>query len=578
MSDKNVVEFWYFFLLLGCVFISSIGLTGCRQIPEKPLYEVQKSAVYDSAAVVSAHPLASQIGTDILHRGGNATDAAIAVQFALAVVYPRAGNLGGGGFMVIRTATGESAALDYREKAPAAATTDMYLDSLDNVIPDLSRRGHLSVGVPGTVAGMVAAHKRYGKLPNFADLVIPARRLAEQGFRLTRSEAERLNTYREDFLPYHPSDSPFLQHTPWREGDLLVQKDLAATLRRIEEQGAAGFYEGKTAELLVAEMQRGGGLITAADLENYSAIWRKPVVGDYKNYRIISMPPPSSGGICLLQILENVEDYPLREYGFQSVRAMHLIAEAERRAYADRAKHIGDSDFYQVPFDTLLNDDYIRRRMVNFNSQRATRSDSILAGNIILPESFETTHTSVVDATGNAVSVTTTLNLNYGSKVLVAGAGFFLNDEMDDFSAKPGVPNYFGLVGAEANKIEPGKRMLSSMTPTIIEKDGELFMILGSPGGSTIITSVFQVFINVAEFGMTLPEAVNAKRFHHQWLPDVIMTETGIGADTSALKAMGHQIAPDKRLGLVKAIRVLPDGRLEAAGDPRHADDDTAGY
>ena len=565
----------------GVLLFSNVGCQQAVDVVQEKIkpYEIQQSAVFDSTAVVSAHPLASEIGKDILRQGGNAIDATIAVHFALAVVCPRAGNIGGGGFMIVRTAAGESAALDYREKAPAAATTDMYLDSLGNVIPDISRKGHLAVGVPGTVDGMIKAHAKFGKMKRFGDLVAPAVKLATEGYQISKTEADRLNEYQDEFRKFQSETSPFIKSEAWKSGDLLVQKDLGKTLKRIENQGRAGFYAGETADLLVKEMERGGGIITKADLENYSSVWRKPIIGDYKNYRIISMPPPSSGGICLLQILEGVEDYPLAEYGFQSPQSIHLITEAERRAYADRAEHLGDSDFYPVPLEKLSNPDYIRERMSDYNDKMATPSDSILAGNInIAPESFETTHTSVIDAEGNAVSVTTTLNLNYGSKVIVEGAGFLLNDEMDDFSAKPGVPNFFGLVGAEANKIEPNKRMLSSMTPTIIEKDGKLFMVLGSPGGSTIITSVFQVFINVAEYEMSLPEAVAAKRFHHQWLPNTIMTEANMSIDTTALKAMGHVIDPKKRIGLVKAIQVLPEGRLSVSGDPRHADDDVAGW
>ena len=568
-------------LVLGALLFVNFG---CQQVVEiipvdiEP-YDIQQSAVFDSVAVVSAHPLASEIGKDILRQGGNAVDATVAIHFALAVVCPRAGNIGGGGFMMVRTAAGESAALDYREKAPAAATTDMYLDSLGNVIPDISQKGHLAVGVPGTVDGMIKAHARFGKIKQFGDLVAPAVKLAKEGYQISKAEADRLNEYQEAFRKFQTDTSPFLKNEGWKSGDLLVQKDLGNTLQRIENQGRAGFYAGQTADLLVKEMEKGGGIITKTDLENYSSIWRDPIIGDYKNYRIISMPPPSSGGICLLQILEGVEDYPLAEYGFQSPQSIHLITEAERRAYADRAEHLGDSDFYSVPVEKLSNPTYIRQRMADYDAKMATPSDSILAGNInISPESFETTHTSVVDAEGNAVSVTTTLNLNYGSKVIVEGAGFLLNDEMDDFSAKPGVPNFFGLVGAEANKIEPNKRMLSSMTPTIVEKNGKLFMVLGSPGGSTIITSVFQVFINVAEYEMSLPDAVAAKRFHHQWLPNTIMTEADMTIDTNALKAMGHVIDPKKRIGLVKAIHVLPEGGLSVSGDPRHADDDVAGW
>jgi gamma-glutamyltranspeptidase/glutathione hydrolase len=565
----------------GIALFSNIGCQKAAEIEHSEIkpYSIQQSAVFDSTAVVSAHPLASEIGKNILRQGGNAIDATIAVHFALAVVCPRAGNIGGGGFMIVRTTEGETAALDYREKAPAAATTDMYLDSLGNVIPDISRKGHLSVGVPGTVDGMVKAHERFGKIKHFGDLVAPAVKLATEGYQISKTEADRLNEYQDEFRKFQTETSPFIKAEAWKSGDLLVQKDLGKTLQRIEKGGRNGFYAGETADLFIKEMEKGNGIITKEDLANYSSVWRDPIIGDYKDFRIISMPPPSSGGICLLQILEGVEDFPLAEYGFQTPKSIHLITEAERRAYADRAEHLGDSDFYPVPLEKLSNPDYIRERMSDYNAKLATPSDSILAGNInIAPESFETTHTSVIDADGNAVSVTTTLNLNYGSKVIVEGAGFLLNDEMDDFSAKPGVPNFFGLVGAEANKIEANKRMLSSMTPTIIEKEGKLFMVVGSPGGSTIITSVFQVFINVAEYGMNLPEAVAAKRFHHQWLPNTIMTEADINIDTMTLKEMGHIIDPKKRIGLVKAIHVLPEGGLSVSGDPRHADDDVAGW
>ncbi len=564
--------------LLLLIPLLGLFMVGCRQEPGVP-YTAEKSAVFDSAAVVSPHPLASEVGREILARGGNAVDAAIAIQLAIAVVYPRAGNIGGGGFMVIRQADGSTAALDYRERAPRRATRDMYLDSLGNVIPDLSTRGHLAAGVPGTVAGLVAAHERYGSLP-WADLVTPAIELAEEGFPVSITEAERLASFQEDFRAFNTVPNPFI-NDQWAEGERLQQPDLAVTLRRIAEQGRAGFYTGETADLIVAEMESGGGLIAREDLADYRAEWREPVTGRYKNYRIISMPPPSSGGIALVQLMRLVEPYPLREYGFHSTRAVHLMAEAERRVYADRAEHLGDSDFYPVPQDSLLQEDYLRERMASFRTDSATASAAIKAGDFVLAmESFETTHTSVVDAQGNAVAVTTTLNSNFGNKVIVDGAGFFLNNEMDDFSAKPGVPNQFGLVGAEANAIEPGKRMLSSMTPTIVERDGEFFLVLGAPGGSTIITAVFQVMLNTIEFGMPLDSAVVAPRFHHQWLPDQILVEQEAlsPAVRDSLRAMGHLLEEVERMAVIKAILRRPDGRLHAAGDPRNPDDDVAGF
>ena len=482
--------------------------------------------------------------------------------------------------MVVRTKDGETAALDYREKAPLAAHRDMYLDSLGNVIDGLSTMGHLAAGVPGTVAGLFEAHKKYGRIRDMKELIQPAIELAERGFQISATEANRLNGFQEGFRKYNEEPNPFIKDS-FQLGDLMVQKKLAETLRQIRDRGTAGFYEGPVAEAIVAEIKSGNGIITLEDLRKYGAHWREPVIGWYDDYRIISMPPSSSGGIALLQMLKMVEPYPLNDYGFHSTRATHLMVEAERRAYADRAEHVGDSDFYDVPRDSMLSDIYLQARMANFDATHVTVSDSILAGNFkLLKESFETTHTSIVDAEGNAVSVTTTLNSNYGCKVWVDGAGFFLNNEMDDFSAKPGVPNQFGLVGAEANSIRPEKRMLSSMTPTIVEKDGKLFMVLGAPGGSTIITAVFQVFINVAEFGMSLEEAVNAGRFHHQWLPDAILIEENAFPDSTrqALEAMGHSFNTVGRMAVIKAIMRLPDGRLEGVGDPRNPDDDAEGY
>ncbi len=562
----------YLFIMLSLLLALS-----CRRAPEA-IYTIEKTEIADSMMVVSAHPLASEAGLEVLRAGGNAVDAAIAVQFALAVVYPVAGNIGGGGFMMVRTAEGETAALDFREKAPGAATRNMYLDSLGNVIESLSIDGHLAAGVPGTVDGMFKAHERYGNLP-MAQLIEPAIRLAHEGFRLTERQAGGLNRNQDDFRAFNTSMPVFVREEPWQPGDRLVQSDLAATLERIRQQGRDGFYAGKTADLIVAEMEAGGGLISREDLREYQAKWRDPVIIDYDEYRMISMPPPSSGGVALGQLLGMVAPYPLHEYGFHTTDAVHLMVEAERRVYADRAQHLGDSDYYPVPVDSLLNRGYLRARMASFDSTLATPSSTIEAGAFaMLSESEETTHFSVVDAEGNAVSVTTTINGGYGCNTVVSGAGFLLNNEMDDFSAKPGVPNMFGLLGAEANAIEPGKRMLSSMTPTIVEKNGQLFMVVGTPGGATIITSVFQTILNVIEFDMTMSEAVTAPRFHHQWMPDVITVEEG-GLPESVrteLENRGHEFRERSAIGRVDAILVLPDGRLEGAADPR-GDDHTAG-
>ena len=563
-------------LLLGCFILQG---QVSSPMAASAVYDARKSVVVDSAAVVSPHPLATLVGVEVMRRGGNAVDAAVAVQFAIAVVYPRAGNIGGGGLMVIREADGATAALDYREKAPAAASRDMFLDSAGNPVAGLSTDGHLAAGVPGTVAGLVEAHKRYGKL-DWEDLLQPAIDLAANGFAITTAEAERLRNFQGDFRTYNDEGCAFIRDN-WQAGDLLVQKDLAAALRRIQQRGHDGFYRGETAALIVDEMREGGGLITARDLRDYRAQWRTPVSGYYRGHKVISMPPPSSGGVALLQMLAACEPYPLGSYGFHRPAAVHLVVEAARRAYADRAAWLGDTDYFPVPVSSLIDTAYVRTRMRTYDPAHASPSDSIAGGNrTLLKESFETTHTSVVDPMGNAVSVTTTLNSNYGCKVLVDGGGFFLNNEMDDFSVKPGVPNQFGLVGSEANAIAPGKRMLSSMTPTIVEKDGRLFMLLGAPGGSTIITSVLQVMMNVIDFNMPLDKAIQAPRFHHQWLPDEIMVEkNGISPTARAvLEVMGHRFRDVKSLAVVKAIHVRADGKLHAAGDHRNPDDHAAGW
>lgn len=551
--------------------------------PNASPFVAKKASVYGKNGMVAAtHPVASQVGVDILKMGGNAIDAAIATQFALAVVHPAAGNIGGGGFLVYRDKKGKSYTLDYREKAPENANRDMYLDEKGDVkAGQPSWYGHTASGTPGAVDGLEQAHKRFGKL-TWQQILQPAVDLAENGVPLTMREARGLNRTKPDFIKYNPTKKYFMKAdtSEWKEGELLIQKDLAKVLRRIQEQGRKGFYEGETAQLLLAEMKRGGGIITQKDLDNYKATWREPIVENYKNMKIISMPPPSSGGIALAQLLKYVEPYPLQRWGWHTDSTTQVMIEAERRVFADRATWLGDPDFVKVPQKELLEDSYLKKRWEDFQFEQATDSKKVKAGTISGYESVETTHSSFVDKEGNAVSITTTLNNSYGSKVVVDGAGFLMNDEMDDFSIKPGVPNSYGLIGNEANAIAPNKRMLSSMTPTIVEQNGKLKMVLGTPGGSTIITSVFQVFLNVAEHGMTMQQAVDALRFHHQWLPDRTTFEEG-GFTEQTLKRMrdrGYKIDSQKNtIGRMDCILVLPDGSYEGGADVR-ADDTAVGY
>jgi gamma-glutamyltranspeptidase / glutathione hydrolase len=533
---------------------------------------------YKNGMVVCATPNASKVGLDVLKKGGNAVDAAVAVQFALEVTHPEAGNIGGGGFMVYRPAKGISNTLDFREKAPAKASQHMYLDSAGNVVPGMSISTHQASGVPGSVDGMVEAHNKYGKL-KWAELVQPAIDLAHNGFKITAKLASALNHNRTQFLKLNAGKNYLLKDDGWKEGNLLVQEDLAKTLELIRDNGRDGFYKGKVADELIAEMNQGNGLISQTDLDSYHSVWRKAITGNYKGYKIITMAPPSSGGIALLQLLHSVEQYPLKKWGHNADSTVQLIVEAERRVYADRSKYLGDPDFYKVPVDSLLNPAYIDARMKSFNWNTATPSTSIEPGKFVGYESDQTTHYSIVDKDGNAVSITTTLNDSFGSKIFVSGAGFLLNNEMDDFSAKPGVPNMFGLVGGKANSIQPNKRMLSSMTPTIVEKNGKLFMVVGTPGGSTIITSVFQTILNVIDFNMDMQQAVTAKRFHHQWLPDDVETETNAldSATINILQQKGYKITSRGTIGRVDAILVTTDGFYQGGADPR-GDDTKLGF
>ena len=534
------------------------------------------SGEYKNGMVVSAHPAASKVGLDILKMGGNAVDAAVAVQFALAVVYPSAGNIGGGGFMVYRSAQGDIAALDFREKAPGMASRDMYLDSVGNPITAKSLYGHLAAGVPGSVDGMVQAHAKYGEL-TWAEVVQPALNLAKNGFPVTDSQAKDFAGEQMDFKKYNPGKLYYIKDN-WQQGELWVQQDLANTLELIRDNGREGFYSGRVADQIVAEMQSGGGLISKEDLKNYHAVWRDPIVGNYRDYKVITVPPPSSGGIALLQLLNSVEPFPLKRWGYNSDSTVQVMVEAERRVYADRASHLGDPDFYKVPQKYLILPVYSKFRMSNFNWNKATLSTDIKAGEVP-KESEETTHFSIVDKAGNAVSITTTINGSYGSKVFVNGAGFLLNNEMDDFSVKPGSPNMYGLLGGEANSVQPNKRMLSAMTPTILEKDGKLFMVVGTPGGSTIITSVFQTILNVVDFDQSMQAAVSAKRFHHQWFPDeVAMEKKGLDSITVVkLTQKGYKFRERGAIGRVDAILRTKWGYYEGGADPR-GDDTKLGW
>ena len=536
-------------------------------------YTTQKKITGIKAAVVSAHPLASKIGVSILRQGGNAVDAAIATQLSLAVVFPNAGNIGGGGFTVVHLANGKNITIDYREKAPGNASRDMYLDSNGNAQMKLSLEGHLASGVPGTIAGLFAAMK-YGRLP-FKKLVQPAIDLAENGFAITAAQAVSLNGQRKTFQVLNISPTAFVKEKLWKAGDTLVQKDLAATLKRIRDKGQQGFYEGETARLIVEEMKKGKGIISLNDLKNYQAKERTATEFNYKDYHIITMSLPSSGGIILEQLLKMIEDRNIAAMKFQSPAAVQLMTEAERRAYADRGEFLGDPDFVKVPVKTLVSKAYLTERMKDYDPAKAGSSKMTGAG--LIKESEETTHFSVIDAAGNAVSVTTTLNDSYGSKTVVSGAGFILNDEMDDFSVKPGVPNMYGAIGNDKNAITPGKRMLSSMTPTIVLKSGYPFLVVGTPGGTTIPTSVFQTLVNIIEFGMSAEDAVNEPKFHHQWIPDVIEIEKGFpGTTVKALEEMGYSIKNRSSIGRTDIIHIS-NKKITAVGDKR-GDDDAEGF
>jgi len=561
------------FVLIVCILTAFIS---CKKTQEKPVVdESKRGLIVDHGMVVSARAEASKIGATILEKGGNAFDAMVATELALNVAYPYAGSIGGGGFMVYRLNNGEVGSLDYREKAPLAASRDMYLDENGEVTPDMSTLGAMAVGVPGGIAGLFAAHEKFGTLP-MADLIQPVIELAKNGVVVTKKQDERIKHYQPNF-PKANKDS-ILFDKAWKENDTIKYPELAETLTRIMNNGRDEFYKGETAQRFVQFMKDNGGIITEEDLAKYEAKWRDPITFEYDDLKIISMSPPSSGGICLAQILKMVEPYDLDEFGHNSVKTIQVLTEAERRAYADRSFYLGDPDFVDNPIDALMESEYLKERMSSFSFETPTKSSDVTHGEVMALESMETTHYSIVDQFGNAIAVTVTLNGAYGSKLYNDDLGFFLNNEMDDFSSKPGTPNMFGLIGGEANSILPEKRMLSSMTPTIVEKDGELLMSVGTPGGSTIITSVLQTILNIHEFNMTAQQAVDAPRFHHQWLPDVVMFEPNMFDDSliKAIQDLGYETVVRENVitGKVNAILKLPDGKLEGGAD--HRGDDTA--
>jgi len=566
-------------LLVLAIFQLSITANGQQFFKQHPQinpyqYTVVKEQSFQKAAVTSAHPLASMVGAAIMKDGGNAFDAAIAIQFTLAVVFPGAGNIGGGGFLLSRNSEGVLMSIDFREAAPSKASRDMYLDAQGNPIDGMSREGASASGVPGSVAGMFSA-LAYAKLP-MKTLLQPAYELAAGGYVITEREARGLNAERTNFIKNSAQASAFTRKENWKAGDTLYQPELAATILRIQQKGKAGFYEGETAAMIVEEMRNSKGLISLEDLKKYTPQFRKPIEFDYRGHHIISFAPPSSGGILIAQMMQMIAPYPIAVMGLNSFESVSLMVEAQRRAYADRAEHMGDPDFWKVPTKTLTSNAYAQDRMKDYQPGVAGNSKNILAG--VAKESEQTTHFSVIDEAGNMVSVTTTLNDTYGNKTIVGGAGFLLNNEMDDFSIKPGVPNMYGALGGEANAIQPGKRMLSSMTPTLVTKNNQPYITIGTPGGTTIPNQVYEGLVNIIDHKMSLKAAIDAPRFHHQHIPDLVNVEADFPEQTiNTLKEKGYTITKRGAFGRMDGVMILPNGNRVAAGDKR-GDDSVAGY
>jgi gamma-glutamyltranspeptidase / glutathione hydrolase len=569
--------------MLGMLLSITVVLVFSSFVKAAAILEGDRSVPVEAknGMVVTSHFLATEEALNVLKKGGNAIDAAVTAAFALAVTQPRSGNIGGGGFMLISSeANNEVVAIDYRERAPAAATRDMYLDSNGNADSELSRYSHKAAGVPGTVAGLILALEKYGTI-SLAEALAPAIKLASEGFVVTARFSNGIKSREERLKRWDSTRKIFFREdgSTYEAGDLFIQKDLAATLQRIAEKGVAGFYQGRTAGLIVTEMQRGDGLITLEDLANYQPVVRKPVHGQYRGYDIYSMSPPSSGGAHIVQILNILEHYPIGYLGHNSAATIHLMAEAMKRAYADRSQYLGDTDFVDVPLQGIISKAYGSELAQQISPNRVTPAALIKPGNPVPYESDATTHFSIADKFGNVVANTYTINFSYGSHIVVGGAGFLLNNEMDDFSAKPGVPNAYGLLGGEANKIAAGKRMLSSMSPTVVKKDGKNFLVTGSPGGSRIITTTLQVILNVIDHHLNIQAAVNAPRIHHQWLPDEIRIEEGISPDTTALlERLGHKVVQKSAMGAIQSIMIDPGGILYGGADPRRSTSSAMGF